>query len=158
TREEIAAHLWGNAVHVDVESGVNTAIRKLRSALKDSPENPAFIETVPGKGYRFVGGVRPLGAAAPSNSATIVVLPFQNLSSDPEQEYFSDGLTEETIAALGRLTPSHIRVIAWTSSMAYKRTRKTAAGIGAELGANYLIESTVRRAGQQVRITSKLIR
>ena len=55
SRDEIATRLWGNGVHVDVESGVNTAIRKLRAALKDSPEAPVFIETLPGKGYRFIG-------------------------------------------------------------------------------------------------------
>ena len=89
---------------------------------------------------------------------TIAILPFQNLSSDPEQEYFSDGLTEETIAALGRLAPSRIRVIARTSSMAYRGMRKTAGEIGGELGAGYLVESTVRRDAQHVRITTKLIR
>lgn len=199
SRDEIATHLWGNGVHVDVESGVNTAIRKLRAALKDSPETPVFIETVPGKGYRFIGrvcqpdrpaeatarpdrparpwlvaglalglataaavvyyaGFRPTGTSAPATSVTIAVLPFQNLSSDPEQEYFSDGLTEETIAALGRVAASRIRVIARTSSMAYRGTRKTAGEIGGELGASYLVESTVRRDAQQVRITAKLIR
>jgi len=198
SREEIATRLWGNGVHVDVENGINTAMRKLRAALKDSPEKPVFIETVPGKGYRFVGTVaqeahptptasppdRPkrrwktagfavvVGAAAagvyyagvwsrppaPATPVTIVVLPFQNLSGDSEQEYFSDGVTEETIAALGRIAPSHIRVVAWTSSRAYKRTDKTAAQIGSELGASYLVESTVRRDPEHVRITAKLIR
>jgi TolB-like protein/Tfp pilus assembly protein PilF len=199
SRDEIAIRLWGNGVHVDVESGVNTAIRKLRVALKDSPEIPVFIETVPGKGYRFIGrvsqadrpaeatvgpgrlarrwlvaglalglatlgaalyyvGFRPSGRSAPATSVTIAILPFQNLSSDPEQEYFSDGLTEETIAALGRVAPSRIRVIARTSSMAYRGTRKTAGEIGGELGASYLVESTVRRDAQNVRITAKLIR
>jgi len=198
SRDEIATRLWGSGVHLDVESGVNTAIRKLRAALKDSPENPVYIETVPGRGYRFIGPVsqaaRPTAAAtrpdrskhlwkvagaalgltaaaalvyyggfwsgrpAPAASVTVAVLPFHNLSGDPEQEYFSDGLTEETIAALGRIAPSHIRVIAWTSSMAYKGRRKTAAEIGSELGAGYLVESTVRRDPEHVRITTKLIR
>ena len=198
SRHEIATRLWGDGVHMDVESGVNTAIRKLRTALKDLPETPVFIETVPGKGYRFIGrasqpdplaepaahpnrrrrrwlvgglalglataavvyfaGFRTAAPLAPATSVTIVVLPFENLSSDAEQEYFSDGLTEETIAALGRAAPSRIHVIARTSSMAYKGTRKTAGEIGSELGASYLVESTVRRDAQHVRITSKLIR
>jgi TolB-like protein len=80
------------------------------------------------------------------------------LSSDPEQDYFGDGLTEETIAALGRVTPSRIRVIARTSSMTYKGTRKTAEQIGAELGASYLVESSVRRDPQRIRIMAKLVR
>ena len=199
SRDEIATRLWGDRVHVDVESGVNTAIRKLRAALKDSPETPVFIETVPGKGYRFIGraseaerpaeattrpsrparpwlvaglalglataaavvyyaGFRAAGPPAPATSVTIAVLPFQSLSSDPEQEYFSDGLTEETIAALGRVAPSRIRVIAWTSSMAYRGTRKTAREIGGELAASYLVESTVRKEKEHLRITSKLVR
>src|SRR5262245_38745233 len=54
SRDEIATRLWGNGVHVDFRTGINTPIRKLRAALKDSPENPVFIETVPGKGYRFI--------------------------------------------------------------------------------------------------------
>jgi TolB-like protein/DNA-binding winged helix-turn-helix (wHTH) protein/tetratricopeptide (TPR) repeat protein len=199
SRDEIASRLWGSGVHVDVESGVNTAVRKLRAALKDSPERPNFIETVPGKGYRFIGpvskpdppqvapetpirrrspwyflgiavaiagaigviynaGFRPRGPVVEAVSLTLVVLPFENLSSDPEQDYFSDGLMEETIAALGRVAPSSIRVIARTTSMTYKKTTKTVGQIGSELGASHLIESTVRREGERVRITSKLIR
>jgi TolB-like protein/tetratricopeptide (TPR) repeat protein len=92
------------------------------------------------------------------HEATVAVLPFRNLSSDEEQEYFADGLTEETIAALGRVSPSRIRVIARTSVMRYKRTLKPAKQIGAELGASYLVETSVRRDAQQVRVTSLLIR
>src|SRR5262249_44787354 len=80
------------------------------------------------------------------------------LSADPEQEYLSDGLNEEAIASLGRLAPSRISVIARTSSMVYKRSNKTAAEIGRELGAAYLVESTVRGDPQRIRITCKLIR
>jgi DNA-binding winged helix-turn-helix (wHTH) protein len=61
SREEIATRLWGNGVHVDAESGINTAIRKLRAALNDSAEQPALIETVPSKGYRFIGPVSVAG-------------------------------------------------------------------------------------------------
>ena len=147
-REEIAARLWDNC-HVDVTAGINTAIRKLRLALQTSPGAPAFVETVPGKGYRF---------RSSGDRVTIAVLPFQNLSADPEQEYLSDGLTEEAIASLGRLAPSRISVISRTSSMVYKQSNKTAAEIGRELGAAYLVESTVRRDPQQIRITCKLIR
>jgi TolB-like protein len=103
-------------------------------------------------GFRHGG---PTGVIAP---VTIAVLPFQNLSNDPDQEYFGEGLTEETIAALGQVSPSRIRVIARTSSMAYKTSRKTAAQIGAELSATYLVEGSVRRDPEGVRITAKLIR
>ena len=199
-REEIASILWGNDVHVDIDSGINTAIRKLRAALRDSADKPALIETVPGKGYRFIApvsiadpppehaamgerskwprraatlaaafavvmaaslliGFRPTSdAPTDASSATIAVLPFENLSGDPEHDFFSDGLTEETIAALGEGMPSRIRVIARTSVMAYKGSGKPARQIGAELKANYIVESSVRRDPSRFRITSRLIR
>lgn len=150
SRAEIAARLWKNGIHVDTESGVHTAVRKLRAALKDSIEKPIFIETVPGKGYRFIGQV--------SESITVAVLPFENLSSISAQDYFSDGLTEEIISSLGSLASSRIHVIARTSSMAYKRTSKTVDQIAHELGASHLVEGTVRRDRQRLRIAAKLIR
>ncbi len=88
----------------------------------------------------------------------LAVLPFENLSNDLEQEYFSDGLTEETISRLGQINPEQLGVIARTSSMAYKRTAKSIAEIGRELGVDYILESSVRREGQRIRITSQLIR
>ena len=109
-------------------------------------------------GVVYYEGFREAVPFARGTTVTIAVLPFQNLSSDPEQGYFSDGLTEETIAALGRVGTARLRVIARTSSMAYKGTRKTAGQIGTELGASYLVESTVRRDPERVRITATLIR
>jgi TolB-like protein len=88
----------------------------------------------------------------------LAVLPFENLSGDPGQEYFSDGLTEETIARLGQMAPQSLGVIARTSAMAYKQTRKTVRQIGAELNVQYLLEGSVRREGGRVRITAQLIR
>jgi TolB-like protein/Flp pilus assembly protein TadD len=88
----------------------------------------------------------------------LAVLPFENFSKDPDQEYFSDGLTEETISYLGRMNPERMGVIARTSSMAYKRTSKSVREIGAELGVDYILESSVRREDNRVRITSQLIR
>jgi TolB-like protein/tetratricopeptide (TPR) repeat protein len=88
----------------------------------------------------------------------LAVLPFENLPNDPDQEYFADGLTEETISYLGRIDPDGMGVIARTTSMAYKRTRKTIREIGAELNVDYVLESSVRREQTRVRITSQLIR
>ena len=88
----------------------------------------------------------------------LAILPFQNLSNDPEQEYFSDGLTEETITDLGKLTPEQLGVIARTSAMAYKHTNKTISQIGHELGVDYILEGSVRRDGEKVRIAAQLIR
>jgi len=87
----------------------------------------------------------------------LAVLPFENLSRDPEQDYFSDGLTEEMISQLSRLNPKKLGVIARTSAMHYKNTTKTIDAIGRELGVAYIVEGSVRRAGERVRITAQLI-
>lgn len=164
-RADIVKRLWDPGVFVDVEMGVNTAISKLRQALRDSRESPVFVETISGKGYRFIAPITtPLPRTAPHTSAPsesrvmLAVLPFENYSNDPDQEYFSDGLTEETISHLASMNPERMGVIARTSSMAYKRTCKSVREIGAELGVDYILESSVRREENRVRITSQLIR
>lgn len=96
--------------------------------------------------------------AGNESPVTVALLPFDNLTGDAAQEYFADGLTEETIAVLGRVDPTQVTVIARTSTMAYKHHSKTAREIGSELGADYLVEGSVRREGQKVRVTAKLIR
>jgi TolB-like protein len=88
----------------------------------------------------------------------LAILPFQNLSNDPGQEYFSDGLTEETITDLGQLSPEHLGVIARTTAMAYKHTDKTVGQIGHELSVDYILEASVRREGGKARISAQLIR
>jgi len=93
-----------------------------------------------------------------SGYVMLAVLPFQNLSGDPNQDYFSDGLTEEMIAQLGALSPDQLGVIARTTSMAYKHTSKSVEQIGSELGVGYVLESSVRRDGNQMRISVQLIR
>jgi TolB-like protein/DNA-binding winged helix-turn-helix (wHTH) protein len=100
---------------------------------------------------------------APSKPAVqkrimLAVLPFQNMSNDPSQEYFSDGLTEETITDLGQLSPEHLGVVARTSAMAYKHTNKTIGQIGQELGVDYVLEGSVRREGGEARVSAQLIR
>lgn len=96
-------------------------------------------------------------AAKQERKVMLVVLPFENTSGDPNQEYFSDGLTEEMIAQLGKLNPQKLGVIARTTSMTYKHTTKTASAIGRELGADYILEGSVFRSQQRVRITGQLI-
>ncbi len=96
-------------------------------------------------------------ARPPAGRSMLAVLPFDNLSGDPEQEYFSDGLTEEMIAQLGQLQPEQLGVIARTSAMQYKGTKKGVREIGRELGVNYVLEGTVRRAGGRVRVSAQLI-
>ena len=98
------------------------------------------------------------GRGAPVSHVTLAVLPFENLGSDPEREYLADGLTEDTIASLGQIDPDHLSVIGRTSTMAYKRSRKSLAAIGGELSVDYLVESSLRAEGGRLRVTSKLIR
>src|SRR5579864_5457765 len=95
SRDDIVKRLWGERAFVDVEMGVNTAVRKVRQALEDSPETPVFIQTLPARGYRFLPKVERLDpqAVATAHCARLGVLPFENIGSDPEREYFADGLT-----------------------------------------------------------------
>ena len=94
---------------------------------------------------------------APAERAMLAVLPFVNLSGDPREDYFADGLTEEMIAQLGQLQPAKLGVIARTSIVRYKGTKETVAQIGQELGVGYLLEGSVRRGGDRVRVTAQLI-
>lgn len=96
-------------------------------------------------------------ASASSGKIMMAVLPFQNLSGDAAQDYFSDGLTDEMIAQLGRLHPSRLGVIARSSSMRYKNSAKPIREIGNELGVRYALEGTVRRSGSRVRVTAQLV-
>jgi len=94
---------------------------------------------------------------APSRTM-VAVLPFENLTNDPSQEYFSDGMTEETISQLGRLNSQNLGVIARTSAMKYKHSGKSAREIGRELNSDYLLEGSIRREGSRVRVVAQLIR
>jgi TolB-like protein/Flp pilus assembly protein TadD len=164
SREEIIERLWGKSVYFDTDNSINTAIRKIRRALAEDPEKPKYIETVPGKGYRFKGGTESVTQVSSSRlepvrpRVMLAVLPFENLSGDPGQEYFSDGLTEETIMRFGGMSPDRLGVIARTSCMAYKRTEKSVFRIGQELGVDYVLEGSVRREVDRVRVTAQLIR
>src|SRR5688572_30324679 len=152
TRDEIVNRLWGREVFIDVDASVNTVIRKVRRAMRDSADHSRFIQTVQGKGYRFVADVESPGRSV------LAVLPFENLLGAADQDYVADGLTEETIVGLGRLDPDRLSVIGRTSSMAYRRTKKTLGEIGKELGADYILEGSVRAAEGRCRVTSTLIR
>jgi len=207
TREEICRKLWQTDTFVDFDHSLGTAINKIREALGDSADHPRFVETMPRRGYRFIGKIdrselqaavqvttpsdessgkyrprliflvsggllaaflllfflstrwRRSQAATPNPSHPIMlaVLPFQNFSGDASDDYFTDGLTEEMITQLGELNGKQLGVIARTSSMAYKHTTKDVGQIGQELGVDYVLESSVRRDGDQVRITVQLI-
>jgi TolB-like protein/Flp pilus assembly protein TadD len=158
-RTDIVARLWSKDVFVDVETGVNTAIRKIRHALNDSPDASTFIETIPGRGYRFVANVEVIGAPDGDPSPVMLaVLPFENMGRDPEREYLADGLTEELIASLGQIDPERLSVIGRTSTMAYRATKKSVAAIGDELNVQYLVEGSIRGEDGRLRIRCTLIR
>jgi TolB-like protein/Flp pilus assembly protein TadD len=158
-RTDIVAQLWNKDVFVDVETGVNTAIRKIRHALNDSPDASNFIETIPGRGYRFIAEVEVIGAPDGDPAPIMLaVLPFENRDRDPEREYVADGLTEELIASLGQIDPERLCVIGRTSTMVYKATRKSVSAIGDELNAQYLVEGSIRAEGGLLRIRCTLIR
>ena len=215
SREEIAARLWRKGVFLDVDRSINTAVNKVRVALRDDPEKPRFVETVVGKGYRFAAPVvcsdgnsirqeqLPLvrvevasgptvppahrkaysvglkvmlwgvglfallgvalllsrgGAKATRQPAikSLAVLPLKNLSGDPAQDYFAEGMTE---ALVGRLSLIHeLRVVSRTSSMSFKDTRLSAPEIARTLHVDTLVEGSVIREGVRVRVTAQLIR
>ena len=156
-KEELMRAVWPDTV-VE-ENNLNQNISTLRRVLQEHRGENRFILTVPGKGYRFIASVEAVRVRSSGASRIrLAVLPFENLSADAEREYLADGLTEEVIAALGQIEPEHFSVIGRTSVMVYKRGTKTAAEIGRELDAAYLVESSLRAEGGRLRITSKLIR
>jgi TolB-like protein/DNA-binding winged helix-turn-helix (wHTH) protein/Flp pilus assembly protein TadD len=213
-REELRERLWPNTL-VDFDHGLNKAISKVRESLGDSAENPRFIQTVAGRGYRFLADVavvnggqpetvagdpathgtpsppRPIDASAsarwpahalgwrlsgfglalalavtlswffysgrhpPSTVHSLAVLPLENLSNDASQDYFADGMTDELTTHLGQI--SAIRVISRTSAMTYKNVRKPLAEIARELNVDAVVEGSVLRSGERVRIDAQLI-
>jgi len=159
TREELRREIWPPDTFVDFDHSLKTAISKIREALGDSAEKPRYLETLSRRGYRFIATVEEQSTAASfGDQIRLAVLPFENLSNDREQEYFSDGMTDETIAQLGSAQPQQLAVIARTSAMHYKRTDKRLDQIGQELNVNHIVEGSVRRAGDRVRITAQLVR
>lgn len=158
TREELRQRLWGDEVFVDFDNSLNIAVARLRTALGDSVTHPRFIETLPKRGYRFIGQVSSSVEAEPAKRIRLAVLPFLNLSGDPAQEYFSDAMTDEVITALAVIAPGQLRVIARTTAMHYKGSNKDVAKIGRDLDIDYLVEGGVRRTEGQVAINVQLIR
>jgi TolB-like protein/DNA-binding winged helix-turn-helix (wHTH) protein/Tfp pilus assembly protein PilF len=202
TREELRQRLWPGNTFVDYELALKKAINRLREVLGDSADSPHFIETVPRRGYRFLGTVeaveRPdvapptplktrmktpwrlagglalaaivvlllwfnidklrtrIFAKSPSFEVrSIAVLPLENLSKDPDQDYFSDGITDALTTELAQI--GSLRVISRTSAMHFKGTRETLPEIGRELKVDAVVEGTVARSGNRVRITAQLI-
>lgn len=217
TREQIIEHVWGKDVFVDTEHGINTAIRKIRQALKDDPDQPRFVQTVTGRGYRFIAPVTvdsepPSNGNGPADPAarevsvaahdvtqrtvtagriaaglfvliaiaailigmnfqgwrdriwrhpakpniqSLAVLPLENLSGDPAQDYFADGMTDELITMLAK--NPNLRVISRTSVMQYKKAQRPIRDIAQELGVEGIVEGSVERSGSRVHLNAQLI-
>ncbi len=156
TREELRKRLWPENTFVDFDRGLNKAISGLRWTLKDRVSKPLYIETVPHRGYRFIAKVAdPVSSPPALRVDSLAVLPLENLSGDPAQEYFADGMTEELICAVARI--ASLRVISRTSVMTFKGARRSVPDIAKELHVDAILEGTVARSGEKVRITAQLI-
>ena len=159
-KDLIMETVWpGTAVE---ESNLSVQISALRRILDQGRRQGSCIQTIPTRGYRFVAAVRrsslealSLPALPPRGKPSIAVLPFQNMSGDPDQEYFVDGMVEEIITALCRIR--WLFVIARNSSFTYKGQAVDVKRVGHELGVRYVLEGSVRKAGNRVRITGQLI-
>jgi TolB-like protein len=140
-----------------VDEALTSCIQELRRALDDDAREPRYIETRHRRGYRLIVPVvtaTPAALALP-DKPSVAVMPFQNMSGDPEQEYFVDGLVEDIITALSRI--SAFFVMARNSSFSYKGRPVDVRQVGQELGARYVLEGSVRKAGGRLRITGQLV-
>lgn len=208
TREEIQHHLWKDSTFVDFEHGINFSINQIRAVLADNAEKPRYVETLPRRGYRFIGTVEPAvdrpstaveekqrgtqsAKAASAKSArwrmavgalcsalvialagliisriversrstveirSVAVLPLENVSGNTAEDYFVDGMTDDLITELGQI--HELRVISRTSVMQYKGVRKSLPQIAQELKVDAILEGTVMRSGERIRITAQLI-
>ena len=139
------------------EGNLAVQIAALRRVLVEEPGADGWIETMPRRGYRFIGSVVVSNEAARSTPAraSIAVLPFENMSGDPDQDYFAEGMVEEIITALSRF--KWLFVIARNSSFTYKGKAVDIKQVGRELGVRYVLEGSVRKAAGKVRIAGQLI-
>ena len=159
TRQELRERLWPADTFVDFEHGLDAAMNKLREALGDSAASPRFIETIPRRGYRFLGEPYPCGPQPPLDDRRrrIAVLPFLNATSDPSNEPFCDGLTHEMVIRLGRLFRDRLGVIAMHSVWRYKDGDRSPERVGRELGVDWILDGSLRRMNGRVRIGAQLV-
>jgi len=214
TRQQIVERIWGAGVFLDTDNSINGAIRKIRLVLNDDPEQPRFIQTVTGRGYRFVAAIaesEPETAAATPRLAVVspaqsekaiepapsslrrlrpavtfvaslilmtllalwlvpaishrtaatgpirslAVLPLDNLSGDSSQDYFADAMTDELITDLAKV--GALRITSRTTVTLYRHTHKTLPEIARELNVDGIVEGSIARSGERVRITAQLI-
>lgn len=161
SKDDLIANVWGGRIVSD--SALDSRINAVRKAIGDSGAQQKFIRTFARKGIRFIGAVTEfadgrldgtISLAVNDERPTFAVLPFQNLSDDPTQEYFADGLSEDLIAALGSWC--RFPVISRHSSFIYKGRAVDVIEAGRELGVRYVLEGSVRKSGNRLRITAQL--
>lgn len=167
SKDDLLAEVWpGTTVE---ENNIQVQISALRKVLGSDPDASRYLVTIPGRGYRFAAPIQRSMGARPTidtsirsdpslslpDKPSIAVLPFDNMSDDPKQKYFADGMAEEIITALSHC--SGLFVIARNSSFTYKGRAVDVRQIGAELGVSYVLEGSVRRAGNRIRFVGQLI-
>jgi TolB-like protein len=157
SKDDLFQSVWGG--RIVSESALTSRITAVRKAIGDDGAAQRLIRTVPRKGLRFIGEVREEAAAAPASPPaprlSIVVLPFENLSNDPEQEYFVDGITDDLTTDLSRISGSF--VIARSTAFTYKGKPIDVKQISRELAVRYVLEGSARRTGDHVRANVQLI-
>ncbi|WP_429432338.1 winged helix-turn-helix domain-containing protein [Pseudomonas frederiksbergensis] len=176
SKDDLLKAVWSG--RIVSESTITSHINAVRKAIGDTGEEQRLVRTVARKGYRFVGEIKvdevgetrqpdieeptpvdlkqtPAPTLVLPDKPSITVLPFQNMSGDPEQEYFADGMVEDIIAALSRIR--WLFVIARNSSFTYKGRAVDVQGVGQTLGVRYVLEGSVRKSGNKIRITGQLI-
>lgn len=165
SKDDLIGEIWSNRIISD--SALNSRINAARKALGDDGATQRLIKTIPRKGFRFVGEVREEAAAAPAPAGPVPALPraaadrpaiavlaFENMSGDPAQDYFGDGISEDILTALSK--QRWFMVVARNSSFTYKGRAVHIRQIAEELGVRYIVEGSVRKADNRVRITAQL--
>ncbi len=163
SRDDLLGAVWHG--RIVSEATLSSRVNSARAAIGDNGTEQRLIRTLPRKGVRFVGAVRegvapeaetvPERAMAQPSGPAVAVLPFTNMSGDPAQDYFADGMADEVITALSRC--SGLLVIARNSSFTYKGRAVDVREVGRELGVGYVLEGSVRRSGKRLRITGQLV-
>jgi DNA-binding winged helix-turn-helix (wHTH) protein/TolB-like protein len=178
TREEIQRHVWGDETHVDFDQGLNWCIRGIREVLGDDASAPRFIQTVPRRGYRFIGALQierpqrrrwpPIAAAlvlalfvtgvrfSPPPRVSILVLPFDDLGGTTL--HAEDVATNEVISSLARIDSNRLGVIDPLTAMKFKRTNECIVRLGRQLDTQYVLLGAVRGTGERLRVTAQLFR
>lgn len=153
-KQELFEHVWKEIFVTD--NALSQEIRNIRQAIGDDAGSPRYIETVPKHGYRFIANVSEQNhSSTPTSPSSIAVLPFANLSVDPDNEYFCDGLAEDLLNALAKV--NKLRVVARTSAFSFKHQELDVREIARQLNVDTILEGSVQKDGKRLRILTQLI-